>query len=40
MEHKNQLAARPDIRTADGFAAAVKQTERLLFAVSYSIGGN
>ena len=37
MEHNNQLAARPDIRTADGFAAAVKQTERLLFAASYSI---
>ena len=40
MEHNNQLAARPDIRTADGFAAAVKQTERLLFAASYSILGN
>ena len=40
MEHNKQQAARPDIRTADGFAAAVKQTERLLFAVSYSILGN
>jgi len=40
MEHKTQQAARPDIRTADGFAAAVKQIERLLFAASYAILGN
>ncbi|MEA4870897.1 ECF RNA polymerase sigma factor SigW [bioreactor metagenome] len=40
MEHNMQQAARPDIRTADGFAAAVKQTERLLFAASYAILGN
>ena len=40
MEHNIQQAARPDIRTADGFAAAVKQIERLLFAASYAILGN
>ena len=40
MEHKTQQATRPDIRTADGFAAAVKQIERLLFAASYAILGN
>ena len=40
MEHKTQQVARPDIRTADGFAAAVKQIERLLFAASYAILGN
>ena len=40
MEHKTQQAPRPDIRTADGFAAAVKQIERLLFAASYAILGN
>ena len=37
MERVNQQPARQDIRTADGFAAAVKQIERLLFAASYSI---
>ena len=40
MEHSIQQAARPDIRSADGFAAAVKQIERLLFAASYAILGN
>ena len=40
MEHKIQQAARSDIRTADGFAAALKQIERLLFAASYAILGN
>lgn len=40
MEHKIQQSARPDIRTADGFAAAIKQIERLLFAASYAILGN
>ena len=40
MEHYIQQAARPDIRSADGFAAAVKQIERLLFAASYAILGN
>ena len=40
MEHNTQQATRPDIRTADGFAAAVKQIERLLFAASYAILGN
>ena len=37
MERMNPQSPRPDIRTADGFAAAVKQVERLLFAASYSI---
>ena len=40
MEHSTQQAARPDLRTADGFTAAVKQIERLLFAASYVILGN
>ena len=40
MEHKTQQSARPDIRSADGFAAAIKQIERLLFAASYAILGN
>ena len=40
MEHNIQQAPRPDIRSADGFAAAVKSIERLLFAASYAILGN
>lgn len=40
MEHNTQQAPRPDIRSADGFAAAVKSMERLFFAASYSILGN
>ncbi len=40
MERVNQQSPRLDVRTADGFAAAVKQIERLLFAASYSILGN
>ncbi len=40
MEHNTQQAPRPDIRSADGFAAAVKSIERLLFAASYAILGN
>lgn len=40
MEHNILQAARPDIRSADGFATAVKQIERLLFAASYAILGN
>ena len=37
MERIQQRDAAPDIRTAEGFGAAVKQIERLLFAASYSI---
>ena len=40
MEHLMKRRKKPDIRTADGFTAAVKQTERLLFAASYAILGN
>ena len=40
MEQENQRLPVPDIRTADGFTAAAKQIERLLFAASYSILGN
>ena len=40
MEQQNQRLPAPDIRTADGFTAAAKQIERLLFAASYSILGN
>ena len=40
MERKNPASTRQDVRTADGFAAAVKSIERLLFAVSYSVLGN
>ena len=40
MERMNTQSPRPNVRTADGFAAAVKQIERLLFAASYSILGN
>ncbi len=40
MEQENQRLPAPDIRTADGFTAAAKQIERLLFAASYSILGN
>lgn len=37
METEKQQARQADIRTAEGFASAVKQIERLLFAVSYAI---
>ncbi len=37
MERIKKQPPRPDIRTADGFTAAVKQIERLLFAVSYAV---
>ena len=40
MEQENQRLPVPDIRIADGFTAAAKQIERLLFAASYSILGN
>ena len=40
MERMEQQPSQPDIRTADGFTAAVKQIERLLFAVSFAILGN
>lgn len=40
MEQENQQSSRLDVRTADGFTAAAKQIERLLFAASYSILGN
>jgi len=40
MEHRQQRDQTPDIRTAEGFGAAVKQIERLLFAASYSVLGN
>ena len=40
MEHRKQREQTPDIRTAEGFGAAVKQIERLLFAASYSVLGN
>ena len=40
MERMNPQSPWPDIRTADGFAAAVKSIERLLFAASYAILGN
>ena len=40
MERNNRQAPRPNVRTADGFAAAVKQIERLLYAASFSILGN
>ena len=37
MEHQSKRRPGPDVRTADGFTAAVKQIERLLFSVSYAI---
>ncbi len=37
MEHQIKRRPRPNIRTAEGFTAAVKQAERLLFSVSYAI---
>ena len=37
MERIQQRDEAPNIRTAKGFGAAVKQIERLLFAASYSI---
>lgn len=37
MKQHQQPLSKPNLQTADGFAAAVKQIERLLFAVSYSI---
>ena len=37
MERIQQRDAAPDICTAEGFGAAVKQIERLLFVASYSI---
>ena len=40
MEHLIKRRPKLDIRTADGFASAVKQIERLLFAASYAILGN
>lgn len=40
MEHYIKHRPERDIRTADGFAGAVKQMERLLFAVSFSVLGN
>lgn len=40
MERIEKEAHMPDIRTADGFTAAVKQIERLLFAVSFAVLGN
>jgi len=40
MERLKKQPPRPDIRTANGFTAAVKRIERLLFAVSYAILGN
>jgi RNA polymerase sigma-70 factor (ECF subfamily) len=40
MKGNNRQSPRPNVRTADGFAAAVKQIERLLYAASFSILGN
>ena len=40
MERMEEQPPRPDIRTADGFTAAVKQIERLLFAASFAVLGN
>lgn len=40
MERKEKHALQKAVRTADEFAASVKQIERLLFAASYAILGN
>ncbi len=40
MEHDRKQRPEPDVRTADGFTRALRQMERLLFAVSFSILGN
>lgn len=40
MESNDRRFPSPGIRTADGFTAAVKQIERLLFAAAFSILGS
>ena len=37
MEHNDEQTARLDIRSAEGFAAAIKRIERLLFSASFAI---
>ena len=37
MEHNDERAGTPDIRSAEGFAEMVKRIERLLFSASFAI---